>query len=367
MDPVEVAEFKIIEAYKLIKKPIIVEDTALLLEAWNGFPGALVKWFEEYMGTRGILDLIQNKNRNAEAKCVIAYFNGEEISFYEGLVKGKITEERKGDNKLDFGFDPIFIPEGYDKTFAELGDEKQKISHRRRALEKFIKGQPDRKIKVGKVLEKNSEELLITGVEAFNLFQTYGFPIEIVEDLAKEQGLSVDKESFQKELNQHQELSRTASAGMFKGGLADTKEQTKQLHTTAHLLLAGLRKVLGEHVLQKGANINGERIRFDFSHDEALTPEQIEAVENYVNEAIQFNVPVVKEEMTLEEAQKIGAHGSFDNKYGDVVNVYTIGGYSKEICGGPHVDNTDEIKGTFKIVKEKSSGSGVRRIKAVLE
>lgn len=360
------AEYKIIEAYKLIKKPIIVEDTSLHLEAWNSFPGALIKWFEEYLGTQGILNLIQNKSRNAEAKCVIAYFDGEEISFFEGSIKGQITEERKGENKLDFGFDPIFIPEGYEKTFAELGEEKQKISHRRKALEKFIKGEPDKKVKVEGILKRETDELMITGKEAFNLFQTYGFPIEMVEDLASEQGLRIDKKGFQEELNKHQELSRTASAGMFKGGLADTKEKTKQLHTVAHLLLAGLRRTLGDHVIQRGSNINGERVRFDFSHLEALTSEQLEKVESFVNEAIKSNTPVVKEEMTLEEAKKIGAHGSFENKYGDLVNVYTIGDYSREICGGPHVENTSEIQGTFKILKEKSSGSGVRRIKGVL-
>jgi len=367
VDPREVAEYKIIEAYKLIKRPIIVEDTALHLEAWNGFPGALIKWLEKYLGTQGILDLTENKNQNAEAKCVIAYFDGREISFFEGSVKGKITEERKGQNKLAFGFDPIFIPDGYDKTFAELGEEKNKVSHRAKALEKFIKGIPDQKIKVEEGLFENASNLVITGKEAFDLFQTYGFPIEMVKDLAHEQGLRVDEKNFKKELATHQDLSRTASAGMFKGGLADTKEQTKQLHTVAHLLLAGLRKTLGEHVFQKGSNINGERIRFDFSHPDKLTEEQIKSVEEFVNEAIQSKTSVVKEEMSLDEAKKVGAHGSFENKYGDQVNVFTIGEYSKEICGGPHVENTSEIEGTFKITKEKSSSSGVRRIKAVLE
>ncbi len=362
----EVAEYKIIEAYKLINRPIIVEDTALHLEGWNGFPGALVKWFEEYLGTGGILDLLQNKSREAEAKCVIAYFDGREISFFEGSIKGKIIEERKGNSNLDFGFDPIFIPEGYNKTFSELGEEKNLISHRRRALEKFIKGQPDRKVKIEKDFSDNFQDLIITGKEAFDLFQTYGFPIEMVEGLAYEQGLRVDRKSFEKELVAHQELSRTASAGMFKGGLADTKEKTKQLHTVTHLLLAGLQKTLGKQVEQKGANINGERIRFDFSYGEALTPEQIKEVEDFINQAIKEKIAVTKEEIPLKEAQEIGAHGSFENKYGEVVNVYTIGNYSKEICGGPHVKNTGEIEGIFKIVKEKSSGAGVRRIKGVL-
>ncbi len=366
IDSREVAQYKIIEAYKSIKRPIIVEDTALHLEAWNGFPGALIKWLDKYLGTQGILDLTENKNRNAEAKCVIAYFDGKEISFFEGSVKGQITEERKGQNNADFGFDPIFMPKGYDKTFAELGEEKNKISHRFLALEKFIKGTPDQKIKVEEGIFDSGNDLVITGKEAFDLFQTYGFPIEMVCDLAHEQGLRVDEKSFQQELERHQLLSRTASAGMFKGGLADTKEQTKQLHTVAHLLLAGLRKVLGNHVFQKGSNINGARIRFDFSHPDKLTEDQIKSVEDFVNEAIQSGTTVVKEEMSLEEAQKAGAHGSFENKYGDLVSVFTIGDYSKEICGGPHIDNTNEIKGLFKIIQEKSSSAGVRRVKAIL-
>jgi len=367
VDSKEVAQYKIIEAYKLIKRPIIVEDTALHLEAWNGFPGALIKWLEEYLGTQGILDLTENKNRNAEAKCVIAYFDGREISFFEGSTKGRITEERKGKNKADFGFDPIFIPEGYEETFAEMGEKKNEISHRAKALEKFIKGKVDEKIKIDEDILDSSSELVVTGEEAFDLFQTYGFPIEMVQDLAHEKGLRVNRREFDEKLATHQELSRTASAGMFKGGLADTKEKTKQLHTVAHLLLSGLRKILGDQVIQKGANINGERVRFDFSHSEALTEEQKKSLEDFINQAIEEKIPVIKEEMSLDEAKKSGAHGNFKSKYGDLVSVYTIGEYSKEICGGPHVENTSEIEGTFKIVKEKSSSSGVRRIKGILE
>jgi alanyl-tRNA synthetase len=153
---------------------------------------------------------------------------------------------------------------------------------------------------------------------------------------------------------------------MFKGGLADNKEETTALHTVAHLVLAGLRKVLGDHVHQKGSNINGERLRFDFSHDEKMTDGEKQVVEDFVNEAIEAKVPVVMEEMSLEEAKGVAAEGAFENKYGDVVKVYGIKGYSKEICGGPHVENTGDIKGEFKIQKEQSSSAGVRRIKGVL-
>jgi alanyl-tRNA synthetase len=211
---------------------------------------------------------------------------------------------------------------------------------------------------------------IISGKDAFNLYQTYGFPIEMTEELAKEKNMKVDVEEFNKELKNHQDLSRTASAGTFKGGLADASEATTKLHTAAHLMLAGLRKVLGTEVFQKGSNITAERLRFDFSHKEKMTAEQIKAVEDFVNEAIGADFPVVKEEVTLDQAKKNGAMGVFESKYGDKVNVYTIGKddkiVSREICGGPHVERTG-ILGHFKIQKEESSSSGVRRIKAILE
>ncbi|MFA5878377.1 MAG: alanine--tRNA ligase [Candidatus Staskawiczbacteria bacterium] len=210
----------------------------------------------------------------------------------------------------------------------------------------------------------------ISGKDAFDLYQTCGFPIEMTEELAKEKGLEVDMEEFQKEFVKHKELSRTVSAGAFKGGLADASLETTKLHTAAHLMLAGLRKVLGDHVTQKGSNINAERLRFDFFHKEKMTPEQIKLVEDFVNKAIEANLPVNCEEMDLNQAHESGAMGVFESKYGDKVKVYTIGDYnettSREICGGPHVETTG-ILGHFKIQKEESSSAGVRRIKAILE
>ncbi len=203
-------------------------------------------------------------------------------------------------------------------------------------------------------------------VHVFDLFQTHGFPFEMIKEELEKRGLDADKVEFEKKLKEHQELSRTASAGMFKGGLADTGEATRQLHTVAHLMLAGLRKVLGDHVHQKGSNINGERVRFDFSHPEKMTDEEKKAVEDYVNEAIGAKIPVVMEELSFVDAKTKGAEGAFENKYGEMVKVFTVGGYSCEICGGPHVENTGDIKGRFKIKKEQSSSSGVRRIKGVL-
>lgn len=206
----------------------------------------------------------------------------------------------------------------------------------------------------------------ISGHEAFVLFTTYGLPIEIIKDLAAEKNIKVDESGFEIELTKHQKLSRTASAGKFKGGLADHSEQTTKLHTATHLLLAALRKVLGDHVIQKGSNITPDRLRLDFSHPDKLTNEQKTLVENLVNEQIKKGVEVTKQELSLEEAKAQNAMGVFEHKYADKVNVYTIGDFSKEICGGPHVNNTAEI-GQFKITKEEASSAGVRRIKAVVE
>ena len=257
------------------------------------------------------------------------------------------------------------------KILNILEEEENKF---RKTLERGLKEYENQKLKsrtYNKPLRfaesKNLELEVFPGNIAFDLFQTYGFPIEIIEELAKEDRLVVDREEFDKELKNHQELSRTASAGMFKGGLSDTKEKTTELHTVAHLMLAGLRKVLGENVHQKGSNINGERIRFDFSHPDKMTDEQKKAVEDFVNEAIQAKAEVVMEEMAPDEAKNAGAEGEFGHKYGDRVKVYSIGDYSKEICGGPHISNTGEIQGKFRIQKEESSSSGVRRIKAVVE
>lgn len=204
------------------------------------------------------------------------------------------------------------------------------------------------------------------GLDAFELYTSYGFPLELTMELAKEKGRTVDLEEFNRKFKEHQELSRTASAGMFKGGLADTGKQAVKYHTATHLLLAALRQVLGPKVYQRGSNINAERLRFDFSHSQKMTPEQIKKVEDIVNQKIKEDLPVICEETSLEEAKKKGATGVFETKYGEKVKVYGIGKFSKEICGGPHVERTSEL-GEFKILKEESSAAGVRRIRAILK
>lgn len=218
-----------------------------------------------------------------------------------------------------------------------------------------------------------SENKKVDGKNAFLLYQSYGFPIEMTLELAKESGIEVDEKGFEQENKKHQELSRTQSAGSFKSGLADNSEATKKLHTSTHLLNEALRQVVNKDIRQKGSNITPERLRFDFNMDRKLTPEEIKKVEDWINDKIKKGLEVKREEMKLEEATKSGAQAEFGMKYPEKVSVYTIldskdprGWVSKEICTGPHVSNTKEI-GKFKIQKEESSSAGVRRIKAVTE
>ncbi len=206
---------------------------------------------------------------------------------------------------------------------------------------------------------------VIDGRSAFKLYDTYGFPIEITKELAAENALTVDEADFAKRFEQHQATSRSGAEQIFKGGLADHSEQTTCLHTATHLLQAALRKVLGDEVHQKGSNITAERLRFDFTFGRKVTPEELAQVEALVNEAIAAKVPITMEEMTVSEAKAQGAMGLFESKYGEVVRVYTMGPYSKEICGGPHANNTGDLV-SFKIIKEEASSAGVRRIKATI-
>jgi alanyl-tRNA synthetase len=213
-------------------------------------------------------------------------------------------------------------------------------------------------------LIKDKKEL--SGKDAFLLYQSYGFPIEMTKELTKEKGIHINIQDYEEENKKHQELSRTASSGQFKSGLADNSEATTKLHTATHLLNQALREVLGEKdIYQKGSNITADRARFDFNFPRKLTDEEIKKVEEIVNRKINEKCKVVCEEMPLEEAKK-KAHGIFDSKYKDKVSVYSISDFSREICAGPHVKNTCEL-GKFKIIKEESSSAGVRRIKAVLE
>ena len=205
----------------------------------------------------------------------------------------------------------------------------------------------------------------IDGVSAFHLYDTYGFPVEMTEELARERGLTVDMDGFHDCFRRHQATSQAGAEQRFKGGLADNSEQSARLHTATHLLHAALRKVLGPEVAQKGSNITAERLRFDFSFGRKMTKEELAEVERLVNEAIESHTPVTCEEMTVAQAKEQGAIGLFESKYGEKVKVYTMGPYSKEICGGPRAQNTGDLV-SFKIKKEESSSAGVRRIKAII-
>lgn len=244
-----------------------------------------------------------------------------------------------------------------DVILTELHKEEEKF------LTTLQKGEREFE-KVLPNLLKNPDKV-IPGRIAFHLYDTYGFPVEITEELASEHGLTVDREGFDNAFAKHQELSKSDAKASFKGGLADHSEQTTKLHTATHLMHQALRDVLGPHVSQKGSNITPERLRFDFSHPEKMSSEELKKVEEIVNEKIQEDLPVKVETMSLEEAKKNGALAFFGDRYDEVVKVYSIGDYSKEVCGGPHVEHTGELGG-FKIVKEQSSSQGVRRIKAVL-
>ncbi len=254
----------------------------------------------------------------------------------------------------------VSLSEKEDLILSELDKEETKF---RKTLENGIKE-----------FEKLSGKD-ISGTDAFNLLQSFGFPIELTEELAKERGITVDRASFDEEKKKHSEESRTASAGKFKGGLGGDGEMETKYHTATHLLHEALRQVLGDHVLQKGSNITPERLRFDFSHGEKMTDDQKAQVEKIINDVIAQDLPVHREEVSYEEARERGAIGVFDAKYGDTVSIYTVGTpgkrgesnlFSMEFCGGPHVEHTG-VLGHFKIQKEEAVSAGVRRIKAVLE
>lgn len=270
-----------------------------------------------------------------------------------GLEEGKLSELAQ-----------CFI-EKYEKVYPELTENASKIKEELDKEEKkFSKALVGGLKEFERVLRK-LDGTEIDGATAFKLYDTFGFPIEITEELAKERGIAVDKQGFEEAFKAHQAKSQAGSEQRFKCGLADTEALTVNLHTATHLLHAALKRVLSPDVNQRGSNITAERLRFDFNFDRPMTQDEIKQVEALVNEQIAKKIPVVREEMSIEEAKASGAVGLFSDRYGERVTVYTIGDFSKEICGGPHAQNTGDL-GTFIITKEQSSSSGVRRIKAEL-
>jgi len=259
------------------------------------------------------------------------------------------------------------VIEIYKDVYPELSKNKDSIfNNLKKEEEKFEK-----------TLENGLREFE-KGTDPFTLFTSYGFPFELTKELSKEKGIEIDENKFNEQLRKHQELSRTSGAGMFKGGLSDSGEETKKLHTATHLLRQALENILGEKITQKGSNINAERLRFDFTFGRKMTDKEKTKVENLVNEKISEKLPVNKVIMKKVDAEKSGAVHTFGDKYGDKVSIYYIGdslesAWSKEFCGGPHVSNTSELAsknatqtGKFKIIKEEAISAGVRRIKATL-
>ena len=300
--------------------------------------------------------------QNFTAKIANAVFNIYSDSYF-------CHSREDGNLRIDLSVDPRLRRDDNAKIIEELEKEETKF---RKTLSEGLKMFGDFYTFHIKKHQEDKDKIfpVIGGKFAFDMYQSYGFPLEMTLEEFKKRGMvyiePAVRQNFNKEMKEHQEKSRTASAGMFKGGLADAGEETTKLHTAAHLMLAALRQVLGDQVEQKGSNITEERLRFDFNNPEKLTPEQIAEVEKIVNEQIEKDLPVVCDEMSIEEAEKSGAAGTFKDRYGEKVKVYSIGDFSKEICGGPHVERTGKL-GCFEIVKEESSSAGIRRIKAILK
>lgn len=288
----------------------------------------------------------------------------------QGYIVRRLLRRAMREGKR-LGLDGSFLPELAAQVISQYGAAYPELeTNRERVMQECQKEEE----KFGKTLEKGLRELekmlvkgALDGEQAFQLFSTYGFPLELTEELLRERGQAVDRTVFQAEFKKHQDLSR-ASAGSFKGGLADHSVESTRLHTATHLLQQALRQVLGTHVEQRGSNITAERLRFDFPHPQKLTDDELRQVEQIVNDVITRDLPVHAESMTEEEAKVRGAIGVFTDKYaqlGGKINVYFVGDFSSEVCGGPHVTRTGELGG-FKIIKEEAVSAGVRRIKAVV-
>ena len=324
---------------------------------------------KDYTGNEESMRIIADHIRTAvfisADDAMIKPSNKDQGYILRRLIRRAIRHAKKLGIDVNSNWDEeiaLLIIEKYKKYYEELERNKNIVLENIR----------NEKIKFNKTLEKGLKEFEkksgndIDADTAFHLYDTFGFPIELTLELAKERGLNVDLAGFDKKFKEHQELSRTASVGKFKGGLAGDSEIETKYHTATHLLNAALKITVNKDCHQMGSNINTERMRFDFNSDHKLTSEEIKETEDLVNKWISEGLPVHKEEMTKEEALASGAECRFIEKYPDIVTVYFIGDVSKELCGGPHVSNTKEI-GHFKITKEEACSAGVRRIKAIIE
>lgn len=352
--------------------------TMLLQGKETPFDTELFEKMMEKLNELSIIDDIYSKRIIAEhlrSSMMLISDGGRPSNIDRGYILRRLIRRMiRHLNKLQINLDEItnlidLDVEILKEMYPEIEDNKEIIKTViLEEKDKFIKtlahGEREFEKEASKTKEVGKDK--IDGKVVFRLYDTYGFPPEVTEELAKEQNLKIDMEEFDQLFKEHQEKSRLGSEQKFKGGLGEQNEITTAYHTATHLLHQALRIVLGEHVRQNGSNITSERLRFDFTHPQKMTKEELQQVEDLVNEQIQKDLLVTCEEMNYEDAKNSGAIGLFTDKYGDKVKVYTIGDFSKEICGGPHVEHTGEL-GKFKIKKEESSSSGVRRIKAILE
>lgn len=343
---------------------------------------------EIFAPTFAKLDEIRGVAATSERTCserIIAdHLRAATFIMADGITPGKVDQpyvlrrliRRAIKNGRNLGIDGHFCSQIAEVYINQLGDVYPELLSKKNLI---LEEMEHEETQFEETLEKGTKEFeklisrvpehvtkkVISGKNAFFLYETYGFPVELTAEMAKERGFEVDMAGYQEAYEKHQALSRQGAEQKFKGGLADNSEETARLHSATHLLQAALRKVLGNHVEQRGSNITTERLRFDFAHEDKMTPAEIAEVEKLVNEAIQAGAEIICEEMSLDNAKNSGAIGLFEDKYADLVKVYSMGTFSKEICGGPHAANTADLV-SFSIKKEESSSRGVRRIKAVI-
>ncbi len=393
---------KVGEQAVLLARPNI--DTGLGLErtvcVLNGvksvYDSGIFKTVIDFIGSKATVKYDESENSKKSYRIITDHLRSS--MFVLGDVRGVAPSNvgqgyilrrfirRAVNHARNIGFDVKYFADIIDLFVDKHGADYKDVAENRnfikeelaKEVEKFSKALEEGHKEFNKVIngiEKHKQfaalkgetvENIISGKACFRLYDTFGFPFELTKELAEEKGFLVDEEGFKKAFEEHQEKSRTASAGAFKGGLADSSYESAKLHTATHLIMAGLRKLFGPQVMQKGSNITPERLRIDFNLDHKMTAEEIAFVENFVNDAIAKEIDVACEEMGVAAAKESGAVGVFDSKYGEVVKVYSVGDVSKEICGGPHAKNTKDLH-HLKIVKEESSSSGIRRIKAILD
>lgn len=390
------------EPAKLLSRPNI--DTGLGLEravcVLNGvksvYDAGIFKTVIEFIGTKAHIGYLENEQSTRSYRIITDHLRSSMFILGDarGVVPSNVGQgyvlrrliRRAVNCARNIDFDTKYFADIIDLfvdkhglDYSDLAQNRQFIKDElAKEVEKFSKALEEGHKEFNKVIngiEKHKQfaalkgevvENVISGKACFRLYDTFGFPFELTKELASERGYEVDEQGFKVAFEEHQEKSRTASAGVFKGGLADSSYESAKLHTATHLIMAGLRKLFGPQVMQKGSNITPERLRIDFNLDHKMTPEEIVEVEKFVNDVIAAELPVACAEMSVEEAKNSGAVGVFDSKYGEVVKVYSVGEVSKEICGGPHAENTRDLH-HLKIVKEESSSSGIRRIKAILD